>query len=85
MYYFYCPNCKKEEEVKEKPRGTVPNIRDGYGAPVYHYECPDCHNLDAGYISLQHDNDNDKENVKKYYQNIIKRYQGIRGFNINKV
>lgn len=33
MYYFYCPNCGKEYEVKEKPRNTVGNIRDGHGTP----------------------------------------------------
>ena len=35
MYYFYCPNCGREYKVKDKPYGTVGNIRDGYGTPIY--------------------------------------------------
>lgn len=50
-YYFYCPNCKFEEIVEGiLPNQVVPNIRGGYGTPIYHYECPICHNLDAGYM-----------------------------------
>lgn len=79
MYYFYCPNCGKEYEVKEKPRNTVGNIRDGYGTPIYHYECPDCHNLDAGFMQMWHDGN--KEEEKQYYRSVIEDYQGIRGFN----
>ena len=66
-------------EVKEKPYGTVGNIRDGYGTPISHYECPECHNLDAGFMRLWHDGD--KEEEKRYYRSVIKMYQGIRGFN----
>ena len=79
MYYFYCPNCGKEDEVKEKPRGTVGNIRDGYGTPIFHYECLECHNLDAGFMRMWHACD--KEEEKRYYRSVIKMYQGIRGFN----
>ena len=79
MYYFYCPNCGKEDEIKEKPRGTVCNIRDGYDTPISHYECPECHNLDAGFMQMWHDSD--KEEEKRYYRSVIKMYQGIRGFN----
>lgn len=78
MYYFYCPNCGKEDEVKERPRDTVSNIRDGYGTPISHYECSECHNLDAGFMRMCHD---DKEEEKRYYRSVIKMYQGIRGFN----
>ena len=79
MYYFYCPNCGKEDEVKRKPRGTVNNIRDGWGTPISHYECPDCHNLDAGFMQMWHNCD--KEEEKRYYRSVIEKYQGIRGFN----
>lgn len=51
-YYFYCPNCGSEDTATTLPAGTVPNIRDGYGTPIHHFECPQCHNLDAGYMRL---------------------------------
>lgn len=79
MYYFYCPNCGKEDEVKQRPRGTVGNTRGGYGTAISHYECPDCHNLDAGFMQMWHDGD--KEEEKRYYRSVIEMYQGIRGFN----
>lgn len=37
MYYFYCPKCGYEDHVKTYPRGTVANVRDGYGIPILHY------------------------------------------------
>jgi transposase-like protein len=77
MYYFYCPNCGKEDEVKERPRGTVSNIRDGFGMPISHYECSNCHNLDAGFMRERTGDDDEK----KYYQHVIGMYQNIRGFN----
>ena len=49
-YYFYCPNCNAEYVARSLPTGTVPNLRDGYGTHIHHYECPRCHNLDAGYM-----------------------------------
>ena len=55
-YIFYCPNCKNLKEEKEIPRGTMTNIRDGYGTPIHHYECDKCHNLDAGYMPKIEDN-----------------------------
>ena len=79
MYYFYCPNCGKEEEVSKLPEGTVCNIRDGFGMPINHYECPNCNNLDAGFMGERVGDDNEK----KYYQYVIGIYQNIRGFNKN--
>lgn len=76
MYYFYCPSCKHEETVSKLPRGTVGNIRDGYGVPINHYECPQCYNLDAGYM-LVREND---EGERSYYQYVISMYQNVRGF-----
>ena len=76
MYYFYCPNCGKEDEVEVKPRGTIGNTRDGWGMPIYHYECSNCHNLDAGFMMERHGGDDEK----RYYQSVIAMYQGIRGF-----
>lgn len=76
MYYFYCPNCGKEDEVTKLPKGTVGNIRDGWGMPIHHYECSDCHNLDAGFMTERSGSDDEK----KYYQHVIGMYQNIRGF-----
>lgn len=77
-YYFYCPNCKHEDIVNILPRGTATNIRDGYGIPIFHYECPMCHNLDAGYMSLRICKDNVlDEDTRLYFQEVIKMYQGI--------
>lgn len=76
-YIFYCPNCKNLKEEEKIPRGTVTNIRDGYGAPIYHYECDKCHNLDAGYMLKKEDNNNWIEYVKS----VISMYQNVRGFN----
>ena len=56
---------------------TIPNTRDGWGQPIYHYECDNCHNLDAGFIRLK---DNTIEE-KQYFQFVISKYQNIRGFN----
>lgn len=76
MYYFYCPKCEYQEEVEKLPRGTVPNCRDGYGVPIYHFECPNCRNLDAGFMR-----ERDKTIEEKiYYRSVIKNYQNIRGF-----
>jgi predicted RNA-binding Zn-ribbon protein involved in translation (DUF1610 family) len=75
-YYFYCPKCGRQEEVERRPRGTVPNCRDGYGVPIYHFECPDCGNLDAGFM-LERDKTIDE---KVYYRSVIRMYQNIRGF-----
>ena len=75
-YYFYCPKCGHQEEIERLPRGTVPNCRDGYGVPIYHFECPDCGNLDAGFMRK-------RENTtaeKVYYRSVIGMYQNIRGF-----
>lgn len=77
MYYFYCPNCGKEDEVSTLPRGIVCNIRDGFGMAISHYECSNCHNLDAGFIRERIGDDDEK----KYYQHVIGMYQNIRGFN----
>lgn len=77
MYYFYCPNCGKEYEARVLPRDTVGNPRDGYGIPIHHYECSDCHNLDAGFMRERKGGDVEKE----YYRYVISIYQNIRGFN----
>lgn len=79
IYYFYCPNCGKEGEANKLPKGTVGNIRDGFGTPISHYECPNCKNLDAGFMSEKVGDDDEK----KYYQHIIGLYQNVRGFNKN--
>lgn len=75
-YYFYCPNCSKEDIVNKLPKGVQGNIRDGYGIPIYHYECSHCHNLDAGFMREREHNDIERE----HYRSVIKHYQGIRGF-----
>lgn len=80
MYYFYCPNCGNEKEVKRLPKGTMGNIRDGYGTPIDHYECDQCGNLDAGFMREQTGDNNEK----KYYQAVISMYQNIRGFSDNR-
>lgn len=75
MYYFYCPKCGFEGEVKKLPHGTVGNPRDGYGRPIYHYKCSVCSNLDAGFMKEAKGDSSEKE----YFKEIIKLYQGIRG------
>lgn len=75
-FYFYCPNCGFEKEVNELPKGTVGNLRDGFGIGISHYECKKCHNLDAGFMrEIYEDLDE-----KVYYRSVIGLYQGIRGF-----
>lgn len=81
-YYFFCPNCKHEDTVDKLPKGTVGNIRDGYGTPIHHYECPMCHNLDAGYMAFslgKMDELSVNEQIE-YFQDVIGMYQGRRGF-----
>lgn len=80
-YYFYCPNCGSEDVVKTLPAGTVANIRDGYGTPIYHFECPQCHNLDAGYMrfGLGRMNELPDYKQKEYFRDVIGMYQNIRG------
>lgn len=80
-YYFYCPNCGAEYVARSLPEGTVPNIRDGYGTPILHYECPRCHNLDAGYMrfGLGRMNELSDDEQKKYFRYVIGMYQNIRG------
>lgn len=82
MYYFFCPNCGCEDKVKSLPKGTVGNIRDGYGTPINHFECPICSNLDAGYMRFnlgKTDELSGSEQIR-YFQDVIRHYQGIRGF-----
>ena len=74
MYYLYCPNCKHESELVDLPRGTTPNCRDGFGRPIFHYECPVCRNLDAGFMKIE-----GKHWTKEYDQSVISFYQDIRG------
>ena len=76
MYYFYCPNCGFDYEIDKLPKGTVGNIRDGYGVPIHHFECSRCHNLDAGFMRETHGDIDEKP----YFRTVIERYQGIRGF-----
>lgn len=76
MYYYYCPNCKYENKIEKIPYDAVCNIRDGYGRPIYHSECPKCHNLDAGAMIIE-DDDKDEQS---YYRAVIGIYQNIRGF-----
>ena len=81
-YYVYCPKCGLEEVVETSlPNGTVPNIRDGYGTPIHHYECPQCHNLDAGYMRFGLDRMNElpDDEQKEYFKGVISIYQNIRG------
>lgn len=75
MFYFYCPNCGKEEMVEKIPHGTMLNCRDGYGMPIHHYECSECHNLDAGYMRQRSASPDEKD----YYRHVIEYYQDIRG------
>lgn len=74
MFYFYCPKCGFEKEVDKLPKGTVANIRDGYGIPIHHYECEQCGNLDAGFM-YQRNGDMDE---KVYYRSIIGLHQNVR-------
>lgn len=80
-FYFYCPNCGRENTVDSLPKGTIGNIRDGYGAPIHHYECANCHNLDAGFMrySLGKMGELPKEEQECYFRSVIKLYQDIRG------
>lgn len=81
-YYFYCPKCGLEEVVKDMPlTGTVANTRGGYGTPIYHYKCPQCHNLDAGYMrfGIGKMNELPDDDQKKYFKSVINMYQNIRG------
>ncbi len=82
LYYFYCPNCGYEKQVAKLPLGTCANLRDGYGTPIYHYECPQCHNLDAGYMAYDPllDNGSHPKEAELYFQHVISLYQGVRGF-----
>lgn len=85
-YYFYCPHCKNEFEVQRLPNGTVGNIRDGYGRPIYHYECAKCGNLDAGFMHYSTDGNDkgwDYDDAKAYFHHVIGYYQGVRGFSIS--
>ena len=74
MFYFYCPKCGFEKEVSKLPKGTVANARDGYGVPIYHFECESCGNLDAGFMYQRHGDMNEKI----YYRSVIALYQNIR-------
>ena len=87
-YYFYCPKCGLEQVVEDiPPTGTVANTRGGYGTPIYHYECPQCHNLDAGYMrfGLCKMKDLPDEEQKKYFKRVIDMYQNIRGVGLDAV
>lgn len=78
-FYYYCPLCGNERIIDAIPRGAVPNIRDGWGRPIYHFECDKCHNLDAGAMSIF---DDDPDDIERYIQSVIEKYQGIRGIKI---
>ena len=73
-YYFYCPRCKHKKYIEKIPHGAVGNIRDGWGRPISHFECPICHNLDAGAMQII----NDDQTERDYIEYVIKLYQHIR-------
>ena len=75
MFYYYCPNCKYENKIRDIPYEAAGNIRDGYGWPIFHFECPNCHNLDAGAMGIRDDDEEERE----YYRSVISMYQNIRG------
>ena len=79
-YYFYCPKCGYEDRVNKLPQGTVGNLRGGFGTPINHYECPQCHNLDAGFMTYLLIHDMDESEVEKYFRATISIYQNIRGY-----
>lgn len=84
MFYFYCPNCGLSEEISQKqiPRDRSLNCRDGYGRPIYHYECPTCGNLDAGAMNMT--GREDDPGWKRYCESVISLYQGVRGIKSDK-
>jgi predicted nucleic acid-binding Zn ribbon protein len=45
--------------------------------PIYHYECANCHNLDAGFMWERNNDDIERE----YYRSVVELYQSVRGFN----
>lgn len=69
--YFYCPNCGYEEIITEIPKYAIPNIRDGWGRPIYHFPCSKCGNLNAG---CMHDDMDDKDS-HEYFKEVIRLYQ----------
>lgn len=73
-YYFYCPKCKYKKYIKKIPLGAVGNPRDGWGHPIYHFECPICNNLDAGAMQIIEDTPGEI----KYIEITINHYQHIR-------
>jgi NAD-dependent SIR2 family protein deacetylase len=79
-YYFYCPHCGNQYIVDELPKKTMANCRDGYGAPIYHYECNKCHNLDAGFM-YNRNGALTKDDIV-YFRSVISMYQNVRGFRI---
>lgn len=77
-FFYYCPNCGLSQEIRweDMPRNKVGNIRDGFGTPIYHYECRACGNLDAGAMRINED----APNWEEYCKSVISFYQGVRGF-----
>lgn len=63
------------------PNGTVSNTRGGYGTPIYHYECPKCHNLDAGYMHFGFGKMSELPDAEQkwYFKSVIGMYQDVRG------
>ena len=82
MYYFFCPKCGHEDKVSSLPKGTIGNLRDGFGTPIYHFECPVCSNLDAGYMMFNLGKMCELPEHEQiiYFQEVISYYQGVRGF-----
>lgn len=86
-FYFYCPNCGFEEIADKLPRGTCPNLRDGFGTPINHYECRRCGNLDAGFMRFGMGKMDELPEGKQeeYFRSVIKMYQNIRGIKDRKL
>ena len=78
MFFYYCPNCSYESEIRQVPRDSVGNCRDGFGTPINHFECPKCGNLDAGAMRINEESE--IEGWKRYCRHVIGMYQGVRGF-----
>ncbi|MDU5208016.1 MAG: hypothetical protein E6182_18835 [Clostridioides difficile] len=72
MYYFYCPKCNKEEVgvSLNDMEITWANIRDGYGMPIYHVECPECKNVLSGVMIIRENS----EGERRYYKSVITLY-----------
>ena len=76
MYLYYCPKCGYERFISDIPSDSRINNRDTWGMPIYHSNCPNCGNTNAGCMVVCNKQEHVVDNLElDYIRYVIGLYQ----------